>query len=129
MGKQGEVGRRKTNQVTRYLTLVVAFVQSLGITLGFNVLTEMGLVKTQTPQTYIEIAIIMTAGTMLLTWLGDEITDKGLGNGVSVIILQVSLLAFQMEFINYIKISSLIIVLAIVGKGFCSSSRSLLPFY
>lgn len=85
-GKQGEVGRRKTNQVTRYLTLVVAFVQSLGITLGFNVLTETGLVKTQTPQTYIEIAIIMTAGTMLLTWLGDEITDKGLGNGVSVII-------------------------------------------
>lgn len=85
-GKQGEVGRRKTNQVTRYLTLVVAFVQSLGITLGFNVLTEMGLVKTQTPQTYIEIAIIMTAGTMLLTWLGDEITDTGLGNGVSVII-------------------------------------------
>ena len=85
-GKQGEVGRRKTNQVTRYLTLVVAFVQSLGITLGFNVLTEMGLVKTQTPQTYIEIAIIMTAGTMLLTWLGDEINDKGLGNGVSVII-------------------------------------------
>lgn len=85
-GKQGEVGRRKTNQVTRYLTLVVAFVQSIGITLGFNVLTQMGLVKNQTPQTYIEIAIIMTAGTMLLTWLGDEITDKGLGNGVSVII-------------------------------------------
>lgn len=85
-GKQGEVGRRKTNQVTRYLALAVAFVQSIGITLGFNVLTQMGLVKSQTPQTYIEIAIIMTAGTMLLTWLGDEITDKGLGNGVSVII-------------------------------------------
>ena len=85
-GKQGEVGRRKTNQVTRYLALAVAFVQSIGITLGFNVLTQMGLVKNQTPQTYIEIAIIMTAGTMLLTWLGDEITDKGIGNGVSVII-------------------------------------------
>ncbi len=85
-GKQGEVGRRKTNQVTRYLTLVVAFIQSIGITLGFNVLTQMGLVKSQTPQTYIQIAIIMTAGTFLLTWLGDEITDKGLGNGVSVII-------------------------------------------
>ena len=85
-GKQGEVGRRKTNQVTRYLALVIAFVQSIGITLGFNVLTQMGLVKNQTPQTYVEIAIIMTAGTMLLTWLGDEITDKGLGNGVSVII-------------------------------------------
>ncbi|HCX40568.1 preprotein translocase subunit SecY [Lactobacillus acetotolerans] len=85
-GKQGEVGRRKTNQVTRWLTLFVAFVQSIGITLGFNALTQMGLVKTQTPQTYIEIAVIMTAGTMLLSWLGDEITDKGLGNGISVII-------------------------------------------
>lgn len=85
-GKQGEVGRRKTNQVTRWLALAIAFVQSIGITLGFNALTQMGLVKTQTPQTYIEIAIIMTAGTMLLTWLGDEITDKGLGNGISVII-------------------------------------------
>lgn len=85
-GKQGEVGRRKTNQVTRYLTLVVAFVQSIGITLGFNALTSYGLVKTQSPLTYAEIAIIMTGGTMLLTWLGDEITDKGLGNGVSVII-------------------------------------------
>ena len=84
--KQGEVGRRKLNQVTRYLALVVAFIQSIGITLGFNALTQMGLVKNQTPQTYIEIAIVMTAGTMLLTWLGDEITDKGLGNGISVII-------------------------------------------
>ncbi|QYN55111.1 preprotein translocase subunit SecY [Lactobacillus panisapium] len=85
-GKQGEVGRRKTNQATRWLALFVAFFQSIGITLGFNALTEMGLVKSQTWQSYCEIAIIMTAGTMLLTWLGDEITDKGLGNGVSVII-------------------------------------------
>jgi preprotein translocase subunit SecY len=84
--KQGEVGRRKTNQLTRYLTLAVAFVQAIGITLGFNVLTQMGLVQNQTPMTYIQIGIIMTGGTMLLTWLGDEITDKGLGNGVSVII-------------------------------------------
>ena len=85
-GKQGEVGRRRTNNVTRVLALFVAFIQSIGITLGFNALTEMGLVKSQTWQSYFEIAIVMTAGTMLLTWLGDEITDKGLGNGVSVII-------------------------------------------
>ncbi|KJY57680.1 Protein translocase subunit SecY [Lactobacillus kimbladii] len=85
-GKQGEVGRRKTNNVTRWLALFVAFIQSIGITLGFNALTQMGLVKSQNWQSYGEIAIIMTAGTMLLTWLGDEITDKGLGNGVSVII-------------------------------------------
>ena len=85
-GKQGEVGRRKTNQVTRYLALVVAFVQSIGITLGFNSLSSMGLVKTQSITSYIQIGIIMTAGTMLLTWLGDQITDKGLGNGVSMLI-------------------------------------------
>ena len=85
-GKQGEVGRRKTNQVTRYLSLVVAFIQSIGITLGFNALTSAGLVKEQTVTSYIQIGIIMTAGTMLLTWLGDQITDKGLGNGVSMLI-------------------------------------------
>ncbi|MBI0033252.1 MULTISPECIES: preprotein translocase subunit SecY [Lactobacillus] len=85
-GKQGEVGRRKTNNITRWLALFVALIQSLGITIGFNALTQMGLVKSQNWQSYGEIAIIMTAGTMLLTWLGDEITDKGLGNGVSVII-------------------------------------------
>lgn len=85
-GKQGEIGRRKTNQVTRYLSLVVAFIQSIGITLGFNALTSAGLVKEQTVTSYIQIGIIMTAGTMLLTWLGDQITDKGLGNGVSMLI-------------------------------------------
>ena len=85
-GKQGEVGRRKTNNITRWLALFVALIQSFGITIGFNALTQMGLVKSQNWQSYGEIAIIMTAGTMLLTWLGDEITDKGLGNGVSVII-------------------------------------------
>src|SRR5699024_2437823 len=118
-GKQGEVGRRKTNQVTRYLALVVAFIQSIGITLGFNALTQMGLVKNQTPQTYIEIAIIMTAGTMLLTWLGDEITDKGLGNGISVIILLVLLQDYQVVYGKFIRKKLLIIVLVIVGKAFC----------
>src|SRR5699024_3892221 len=84
--KQGEVGRRKLNQATRYLTIVLAFVQSIGITAGFNYLSGYGLVKNQSVQTFILLGIILTGGTMLLTWLGEQITDKGIGNGVSMII-------------------------------------------
>lgn len=84
--KQGEVGRRKLNQVTRYLTIVLAFVQSIGITAGFNALSGMGLVSKPNIQTFITLGIIMTGGSMLLTWMGEQITDKGIGNGVSMII-------------------------------------------
>ena len=84
--KQGEVGRRKLNQVTRYLTIVLGFVQSIGITAGFNQLSGLGLVKSPNMKAFITIGIILTGGTMLLTWIGEQITDKGLGNGVSVII-------------------------------------------
>ncbi len=89
--KQGEVGRRKLNNVTRILTIFLAFLQSVAITGGFNALSSLNnngqkLVKTPTVGTFIEIGFILTAGTMFLTWLGEQITDKGLGNGVSMII-------------------------------------------
>ncbi|BDR57251.1 preprotein translocase subunit SecY [Xylocopilactobacillus apis] len=89
--KQGEVGRRKLNNVTRVLTIVLAFLQSVAITGGFNALSTLNnngqkLVKVPTVNTFIEIGFILTAGTMFLTWLGEQITDKGLGNGVSMII-------------------------------------------
>lgn len=84
--KQGEVGRRKLNQVTRYLTIVLGFLQSIGITAGFNALSQYKLVNTPGWGTYITIGIILTGGTMLLTWLGEQITDKGIGNGISMLI-------------------------------------------
>ncbi|ANZ64129.1 preprotein translocase subunit SecY [Secundilactobacillus paracollinoides] len=84
--KQGEVGRRKLNQHTRYLTIILAFVQSVGITAGFNTLSSLNLVNNPGPKTYAMIGIILTGGTMLTTWMGDMITDHGLGNGVSMII-------------------------------------------
>ncbi|MGT2712333.1 preprotein translocase subunit SecY [Streptococcus oriscaviae] len=86
-GKQGEVGRRKLNQATRYISLVLAFVQSLGITAGFNALS--GAKLTTMPlnwQTYLLIGSILTTGSMIVTWLGEQITDKGYGNGTSMII-------------------------------------------
>ncbi|VDG17677.1 preprotein translocase subunit SecY [Lactobacillus plantarum JDM1] [Lactiplantibacillus mudanjiangensis] len=85
-GKQGEVGRRKLNQATRYLTIVLAFVQSIGITAGFNSLSSLKLVNNPSVATYLTIGIILTGGAMFTTWLGDMITDRGMGNGVSIII-------------------------------------------
>ncbi|MGT2829899.1 preprotein translocase subunit SecY [Streptococcus hillyeri] len=85
-GKQGEVGRRKLNQATRYISLFLAFFQSIGITYGFNALSSVALVPTPNPQTYILIGAILTTGSVVVTWLGEQITDKGFGNGVSMII-------------------------------------------
>ena len=84
--KQGEVGRRKLNQATRWLTIVLAFAQSIGITAGFNYLSQMNLVETPNVHTFLTIGLILTAGTMLTTWLGDMITERGIGQGVSMII-------------------------------------------
>lgn len=84
--KQGEVGRRKLNQATRYLTIVIAFVQAIGLSLGFNALSNYGLVVNPGLQTYLMIALVLTAGTMFVTWLGDMITVKGISNGVSILI-------------------------------------------
>ena len=86
-GKQGEVGRRKLNQATRYIALVLAFVQSVGITAGFNALSGAKLLTVPlTPQVFLVIGAILTAGSMSVTWVGEQITDKGYGNGVSMII-------------------------------------------
>lgn len=85
--KQGEVGRRKLNQHTRILTIVLAFIQSIGVTAGFNYLSSLHLVENPGIQTYLSIGLILTSGTMFTTWLGDMITDRGLGNGISIIIM------------------------------------------
>ncbi|HFU3863831.1 TPA: preprotein translocase subunit SecY [Streptococcus suis] len=86
-GKQGEVGRRKLNQATRYISLGLAFVQSIGITAGFNALS--GVQLTNMPlnwQMYLLIGFILTTGSVIVTWLGEQITEKGYGNGTSMII-------------------------------------------
>ena len=86
LSKQGEVGRRKLNQATRWLTIVLGFIQSIGITAGFNALSSIKLVNHPNVTTYLTIGLILTAGTMFATWMGDMITERGLGNGVSMLI-------------------------------------------
>ncbi len=87
--QEGEVGKRKINQLTRYLALGLAFVQALGMTFGFS-LTQDYIFQPWVEAnflTYTYLALIMTAGTAFLLWLADQITLKGIGNGTSMIIV------------------------------------------
>lgn len=84
--KQGEVGRRKLAQFTRYFTIVLAFIQAIGMSYGFNQMYGGSLIQNDTISTYVVIAIVLTGGTAFLLWLGEQITAKGVGNGISIII-------------------------------------------
>ena len=76
----GEEGRRKVARITRYMGLGIAFVQGIFYPMMF-------VGKTLGPVFYFQTALILTAGTAFLLWLGDEITNKGIGNGTSLIIM------------------------------------------
>lgn len=84
--KQGEVGRRKLAQFTRYFTIVLGFIQALGMSYGFNNMAGGLLIQNAGIATYLLIAVVLTAGTAFLMWLGEQITSKGVGNGISIII-------------------------------------------
>lgn len=84
--KQGEAGRRKTAQLTRYMTIVLGFIEALGMSYGFNNLAGGQLIINPGIGTYLLIAVVLTAGTSFLMWLGEQITEKGVGNGISIII-------------------------------------------
>jgi len=82
LSKEGEEGRNKINQYTRYLAIVLGFVQSAGITYG---LAREALTN-QSVWAFFVIALTLTAGTAFLMWLGEQITEYGIGNGISMII-------------------------------------------
>ena len=84
--KQGDVGRRKLAQFTRYFTIVLAFIQAIAMSFGFNRMYDGQLITSEGVSTYVVIAIVLTAGTAFLLWLGEQITAKGVGNGISIII-------------------------------------------
>jgi preprotein translocase subunit SecY len=84
--KEGDVGRRKLAQFTRYFTIVLAFVQAIAMSFGFNRMYGGTLIKNEGIATYVVIAIVLTAGTAFLLWLGEKITERGVGNGISIII-------------------------------------------
>ncbi|GIO44799.1 preprotein translocase subunit SecY [Paenibacillus apis] len=84
--KQGEHGKKKMAQVTRYGTVVLALIQAFATSIGFNRMYNIEMVPNATFADYLVIAIVLTAGTSFLMWLGEQITEKGIGNGISLII-------------------------------------------
>ncbi|AQU86932.1 preprotein translocase subunit SecY [Komagataeibacter nataicola] len=86
--KEGEGGRRKLNEYTRYLTVVIALFQAYGIAIGLeNMHTEAGSAVVS-PGMFFIVSCVLTlvGGTMFLMWLGEQITSRGVGNGISLII-------------------------------------------
>lgn len=137
LAKEGYAGRRKLNRITRYLGIAVALIQ--GFALSMSILGATG----QTFD-YIKITLVLTAGTAFLLWLGDQITQKGIGNGLSLIILSGIVVSFPYMMSEafktfvlgnenlFIGIISFIVYLAIyfaivVGVVFISESERRIP--
>ncbi|OIQ47247.1 MAG: preprotein translocase subunit SecY [Gammaproteobacteria bacterium MedPE] len=83
--KEGEAGRRKISQYTRWGTLVLATFQAIGIATGLPNLIA-GLVVSPGPAFYFVAVVSLVTGTMFLMWLGEQITERGIGNGISILI-------------------------------------------
>jgi preprotein translocase subunit SecY len=81
--KEGELGRRKITQWTRYLTVILGALQSIGIA---AILTKQGLVLNPGPGFILMTVLTLTTGTSFIMWLGEQITDRGIGNGMSLLI-------------------------------------------
>ncbi|WP_339703012.1 preprotein translocase subunit SecY [uncultured Marixanthomonas sp.] len=104
--KEGESGRKKITQITRWLTIGICLVQAPSYLAGLPALgvpTE-AFILGQTPMFYISSVIILVTGTIFAMWLGEKITDKGVGNGISILIM-VGIIAtlpqsFAQEFVS-----------------------------
>ena len=79
LAKQGQVGRNKLNTITRVMGIVLAFIQGYMLSFAY--------VESGSVMDYMQFSVILTAGTAFLLWLGDQITTKGVGNGISLIIM------------------------------------------
>ena len=83
LSKEGEYGRQKINQYTRFLSVPLSILQAFGM---YALLKNQKIISSLSPITLIAMVLTMTTGTIILMWLGELITEKGLGNGISLII-------------------------------------------
>lgn len=83
LSKEGEYGRQKINHYTRYLTVPLAVLQAIAM---FTLLRNQGIIQQITPISILLIVVSMTAGTLFAMWLGELITEYGIGNGISILI-------------------------------------------
>ena len=84
MQKDGEDGRKKMTAITRYMTIGLSLMESIAMTIGFG---RSGLIPDMNFLKALTVIVTMTAGSALLMWLGERITEKGIGNGISIVLL------------------------------------------
>jgi preprotein translocase subunit SecY len=117
----GEAGRKTLNQYTRYLTVVLAIFQSFGIAVGLS--QNPGLVQNPGLFFIVSTVVTLTGGTMFLMWLGEQITSRGVGNGISLIIFagivavlpQYLLQALELTRTGSMSAGALIVIVLIVA--------------
>lgn len=108
---QGPVGRQKINQITRYMGIIFAFIEGFAFSYAF-------LGSGKSTIDYLYVATVLTAGTAFLLWLGDQVTQKGIGNGISLIIMAGIIATLPNMFITAFKsligVSSILMWLGIL---------------
>ncbi len=131
LSKEGEMGRQMINQYTRYLAVPLSIVQAIGM---FVLLKNQGIIQQINPMQVAAIIIGMTAGTIFLMWIGELITEYGIGNGISLIIFagivsrvpvtltQTASIADQTQVIN-ILIFAVLAILVVAGVVFVNEGR------
>lgn len=124
--KEGENGKRKLAQITRYGTIVLGLIQAFATAVGFNRMYNFDMVIDPSTATYLMIAIVLTAGTAFLMWLGEQINEKGIGNGISILIFAAIVASipkhvrdiYSDQFVNpdqlFLNIVKMVIILVVV---------------
>lgn len=137
LAKEGESGRERINQYTRYLTVPLAVMQAFGM---YVLLKNSNIITSVTPLSLASLIVTMTAGTVLLMWLGELITEKGIGNGISMVIFagivgrlpiglaQTASVFDPSQFKNVI-IFAVMAVLVIVSIVFVTEARRPIPVH
>ncbi len=137
LSKEGEYGRFKINQYTRFLTVPLTFVQSVGI---FVLLKNQKIISGLPPLEFFSFILTMVAGTFILVWFGELISEFGLGNGISLLIfagivgripiaLQRTLTVFNQELLFNIIIFLVLAVLVIAAIVFINEAVRRIPVY
>ena len=103
LSKEGQEGKKTLNKITRYLTVGLALIQSVSMAIGFG----SGYLTHYTWYNVALVAIVMTAGSAALMWIGERITEKGIGNGISILLLVNILSGLPNDFLalyqNFVK--------------------------
>lgn len=102
MTKSGQQGKRQLDKITRYTAVFLGLFQAYTLTYAFNV--NYGILQSPSISTYLYISVVLTAGTMFLLWIGDRISQFGIGNGISIIIFAGIVTHIPFDFQNMFNI-------------------------